>query len=301
MLFGLLMISLQGLVFYRILRNMGPQTSGARREEKKLALEHGNVVTPQELHGHGKLYFVPVGRQAIPAESLADYYRKKFEMEITVLPPVKLEPSACVPARHQCIAEEVMGAMANASPEIARNPESAMIALTDEDIFPRELGWNFTYSLHSARIGVVSSRRMDPAVWGDPPNETVRPANMRQMLTKYIAMEYFHLADSFDPSSVLFTPLIPDGGPDDISESDLHPEESAFGLRGKPFPCLYFAYSYKRHEIKPEEPVLSDCEYRNPAASIDDEIFETNLGWGHITERAVEKSPQDFRAAAFSS
>jgi len=68
-----------------------------------------------------------------------------------------------VPERNQCIAEEVIGAMASAYSDIARNPESVMIALTDEDIFPKELGWNFTYSLHSARLGVVSTRRMDPA------------------------------------------------------------------------------------------------------------------------------------------
>ena len=154
--------------------------------------------------------------------SLAEYYANKFGIQVYILPEVKLAPAACVPERNQCIAEEVIGAMTNAYSDIARNPESVMIALTDEDIFPKDLGWKFTYSLHSDRIGVVSTRRMDPEFWGDRPNNALMLASTKQMLTKYIALEYFHLSESFDPTSVLFSPLTPNGGPDNIYESDLH-------------------------------------------------------------------------------
>ena len=251
-------------------------------------VEHGPVANPEELHGHGKLYFVPVGRQAIFVRSLAEYYANKFGIQVYMLPEVKLAPSACVPERNQCIAEEVMAAMAAAYPEIARNPESAMIALTDEDIFPLELGWEFTYSLHSDRIGVVSTRRMDPAFWGDRPDNALRLASTRQMLTKYIAIEYFHLPESFDPTSVMFSPLTPNGGSDDIYESDLHSEASANGMRGKPFPCLFFSYSYKTHQIRAENPALSDCAYHNPVTTTEEEEFETNLGWGLVAQRSMD-------------
>jgi YD repeat-containing protein len=252
------------------------------------AVEHGRVANPEDLHGHGKLYFVPVGRQAIFVRSLATYYAEKFGIQIYILPEVKLGPAACVPERNQCIAEEVMGAMTNAYPEIARNPESVMIALTDEDIFPLKLGWEFTYSLHSARVGVVSTRRMDPAFWGGPQDPALRLASTRQMLTKYVAMEYFHLPDSFDPTSVMFSPLTPNGGPDDIYESDLHSEASANGQRGNPFPCLFFSYSYKTHQVKTEAPLLSNCEYHNSVATTDEENFETNLGWGLVAQRTMD-------------
>src|SRR5260370_15221074 len=33
-----------------------------------LPVEHGDVVRPNELQGHGRLYFVAVGRQVIPVE-----------------------------------------------------------------------------------------------------------------------------------------------------------------------------------------------------------------------------------------
>ena len=254
---------------------------------KKLEVEHGNPVGAAELHAHGKLYFVPVGRQAISVESLAEYYRQKFGIEITTLPLVKLPASACVRDRGQCIAEEVMAAMSNTYPEVARN-SGTMIAFTDEDIFPSELGWDFTYSLHSARIGVVSTRRMDPSFWGDPPNNAYRLAATKQMVTKYIGLQYFHLTESFDPSSVLFSPLTPDGGPDEIYESDVHPEASANGQRGTGYPCFSFTYSYQEHTVKPEQPFLYNCEYHNPVNSTDEEIFETDLFWAQFTQRSLD-------------
>lgn len=254
----------------------------------RYAVEHGRVANPEELHGHGKLYFVPVGRQAIFVRSLAEYYAQKFGTQIYLLPEVKLAPSACVPERNQCIAEAVIGAMANAYSDIARNPESVMIALTDEDIFPKGLGWNFTYSLHSDRMGVVSTRRMDPAFWGGPPDNAARLASTKQMLTKYIALEYFHLPESFDPTSVLFSPLTPNDGPDDIYESDLHSEASANGSRGSSFPCLFFSYSYNTHEIKTDEPLLSNCEHDNFVSTTDVENFDTNLAWGQVKQRSMD-------------
>jgi YD repeat-containing protein len=251
-------------------------------------VEHGNVVQPGELRGHGKLYFVPVGRQAIPVQSLADYYQQKFGIQVTVLPAVEVAPADCIPERKQCVAEELVAEMTKTYGDVARNPESVMIALTDEDIFSRELGWNFTYSYHSARIGIVSSRRMNPAFWGEPSSETVMLASTKQMLTKYVAMQYFHLLKSYDPTSILYTPFTPNGGADDIFESDLHAEESANGLRGTPYACLYFSYSYQTHKINLDEPFLSECRFDNPATSTDMELFETNLGSGQVIERTID-------------
>src|SRR6266704_2365728 len=71
-------------------------------------VDHGGVVQPTELQGHGTLYFVPMGRQAIPAQSLADYYEQKFQIKITMLPAVDVESSSCEPSRNQCSAEAMI-------------------------------------------------------------------------------------------------------------------------------------------------------------------------------------------------
>jgi YD repeat-containing protein len=128
---------------------------------------------------------------------------------------------------------------------------------------------------------------MDPAFWGGAPNEAVRLASTRQMLTKYVAMEYYHVPPSFDPTSAMRSPLTPNGGSDELYESDLHPEESANGRRGNPSPCLFFSYSYETHKVTLDEPVLSDCEYPHPAHA-GEETFDTNLGWGHLTQRSLD-------------
>ncbi len=250
-------------------------------------VEHGDAVRPEELHGHGQLYFVPVGAQAIPVQSLADYYLEKFGTQITVLPQVDIRAADCVPERRQCVAEELEAEMTTAYAEIARNPDSVMIALTDEDIFPRELGWRFTYSLHGVRIGIVSTRRMNPAFWGGQPNDAARLASTKQMLTKYVAMMYYRIPASFDPTSVMYTPLKPNGGSDDLHESDLHPEASANGRRGTPYPCLSFTYSYQKHEIMPVDSALTDCKYGIPVHA-EEEAFEVILPSGALLQRSLD-------------
>jgi len=93
---------------------------------------------------------------------------------------------ACAKA---CIAEELILAAKRAHRKIADDPDSTMIVLTDEDLYPRSLGWKFTYAFYSDyRFGIVSTHRMNPAVWHDPPNDEKTLASTRQMLTYYIAL-----------------------------------------------------------------------------------------------------------------
>jgi YD repeat-containing protein len=260
-----------------------------RRPPGGVPVEHGGLVRPDELEKYGKLYFIPMGRQAIPVQSLADYYRGKFNLEITILPEAPLEAGDCVPPRRKCIAEEMILTMKRTYPGLARDPDSVMIILTDEDLFPRSLGWDFTYSFHAGyRFGIVSTRRTDPAFWGDPPNDAERLAGTRQMLTKYIALMYLHVPISYDPSSVMYQPLTPNGGPDDLYESDIHSEESANGLRGSGWPCLRFIYSYETGELHPYSPSATDCRSLPQLRATGEEAFETELGLGQFVEHAMD-------------
>lgn len=273
---------------FRIPRTRNQQDYRRNPLPGQLPVQHGGVARPEELHGHGKLYFVPVGKQGIPVQTLADYYVQKFGIRVTVLPHVDLRKSDCVAARKQCVAEELAADMTSAYSEIARDPNSVMIALTDEDIFPRSMGWEYTNGFHWTRIAIVSSRRMDPAFFGDPPNYSIKLSSTKQILSKNVALLYFHVPESFDPTSVMFTPLTPDAGPDDIYESDLHPEDSVNGRLGKSFPCLYFSYSYQTHKMTADSPVLSDCRFGNPVSSTREENFETSLGYGRLTQRSID-------------
>jgi YD repeat-containing protein len=263
-------------------------------------------VKPEELQAQGKLYFVPMGSQAISAQSLAAYYRQKFNLVVTVLPSVALKPETCVPSRNQCIAEEMIIEAKHACPRIAHKAESMFIVLTDEDIFPRSLGWEFTYGLMpSAHTAIVATHRMDPGYWGDPPSPAVKLASAKQMLTKYVARIVFRVPISYDPTSVMYQPLTPEGRSDDLYESDLHSEESANGLRGEDGSCLLFKYSYSTRRLTIPNPQITAC-YQMPAVySTDEETFALALRDGWFVQRSMDLQmdstpPIDF-ARSYSS
>ena len=269
------------------------------------AVVHGDVLRPDELEAHGKLYFLPMGRQAVPVESLAAYYRDKFEIEVTVLPEVAIDSTAYDSPRRQYIAEEMILDMKRAEPKIARAADSVIIILTDEDIYPRSLGWEFTYSFYTGyKFAVVSSHRNDPAFWDStkPHDAGKQLAGMKQMLTKYIAMLYFHLPHSFDPTSIMYQPLTPNGGSDNLYESDLHSEESANGFRGSGWPCLFYSYSYRTGAMRRLTPFVEECGRLPEPTSTEEEVFETLLSSGEFFEFArdfeLDSAPRiDFNRA----
>jgi YD repeat-containing protein len=232
-----------------------------------------------------------MGRQVVQVESLAAYYRDKFKIEVTVLPEVAIDSAAYDSPRSQYIAEEMILEMKRAQPNIARAAESIIIILTDEDIYPRSLGWKFTYSFHTGyKFAVVSSHRNDPAFWDSskPHDAAEQLAGMKQMLTKYIAMLYFHLPHSFDPTSIMYQPLTPNGGSDNLYESDLHSEESANGFRGSGWPCLFYSYSHRTGAMRRLSPFVQECGHLPVPASPQEEIFETLLSSGEFFQFALD-------------
>ena len=278
-----------------------------RRSHRRVgvAVVHGNIIHASDLVHSGALYFVPMGRQVISAQSLAEYYAKKFEIEINVLAQVPLDASACQPDRQQCTAEEMILAAKRAYPTIAADPDAVMFILTDEDLYSRSLGWDFTYSYHCPRFAVVSTHRMDPAFWGDPPSDDGRLANTHQILTDHIAELYFHIPRSYDPSSLMYWPLTPNGGKDDLFESDLHSEESVNGRRGDGYPCLSFSYSYNSGTITPWPRFVHDCYEDADPRSPQQETFQVELAHGQLVQRSLDlrlesTPPIEFRRSYLS-
>jgi YD repeat-containing protein len=198
-----------------------------------------------QLQGEGAVYLVPIGPQAIRPESLLEHYQSKFHLKLQVLPPLPLEPRAFDAKRKQYILEEMIGQMKRAHPELVPDTRAVMIALTNEDIYARSNGEEYvcTYRIES-RYAVVSTRRMDDTFWGSPAKPDLTLRRLEHTLTKDIAVLHYNLSLSADPESVLDSETLPDPRPDDIWESDVHPEESAYGLTGEHY-CLILLYSYR--------------------------------------------------------
>jgi YD repeat-containing protein len=302
---SLVFLAALGLVAYRVFSKPGflqGLPRGFDQVPNEHAVMHGAVAKPDELQHHGKLYFVPMGRQAFPVESLAAYYRDKFKIEVTVLGEVPPGADSYDMARNQYVADDMILDMKRAYPKIATSPQTVMLILTDEDIYPRALGWRFAYSYHVGyRWAVVSSRRNDPAFWNHrkPHNPVEQLAGFKQMLTKYIALTYFRLPHSFDPTSIMYQPLTPNGGSDELYESDLHSEESVNGRRITGWPAFCYAYSYKTGALRLLAASVDDTgRLADPEST--DEMFETQLASGEFFQfmldfRLDSAPPIEFR------
>jgi YD repeat-containing protein len=298
---SMVIMALLGLATYYLVNNSefmqafraatNPNSQKYQIMQRERPVVHGSVVAPDQLESHGKLYFVGMGRQAFPVESLAAYYGDKFKIDVSVLPAIPIAGDAYDASRKQYVAEEMILQMKLAHPSIVRATDAVIIILTDEDVYPKSLGWKFTPSFRmDGRFAVISSRRNDPVYQktGAAIQPQTQLAGMKRSLTKYIAMLYFHLPISSDPTSVMFQPLDTSAGGDDLYESDLHPEESANGLRGSGWPCLFYSYSYETHVIKQLSPFVQDCEYWRQPASVHEEIFETQLGTGEFFQFSMD-------------
>jgi YD repeat-containing protein len=103
----------------------------------------------------------------------------------------------------------------------------------------------------------------------------------------------------------MYQPLTPNGGPDNLYESDLHSEESANGRRGKGWPCLTFTYAYDSGEITPSQELVNDCYEDASPRSTEQASFQIELAHGQFVQRNLDlqldsKPPIAFRRSYLS-
>lgn len=170
---------------------------------------------PAALHGSGQVYFVPIGD--FPSDvmmKLVVYYREKYGLPISVLsaPHQKIVVQAMNEKRGQYVAEEITRILGMAV--VAFEPDSTLIALTEEDIYIREFNWKYVLGYRSGRRAVVSSARMADEIPNDHERQEVR---LRKMVTKYIGMLHYRLPASSHCRSPLYNQI---GGPEDLDPMD---------------------------------------------------------------------------------
>ena len=131
-------------------------------------------------------------------------------MHVSVLPPLSsVNPAMLDTAnskRSQLTAEEVILAVRSQHPTLIRDPRTRVIAVTAQDMhIKRRESWRFALSLRSNEntIAVVSYARMDPANFGNTPDEELLRSRLRKMIFKNIGIMCYSLPVSQDPKSVL--------------------------------------------------------------------------------------------------
>ncbi len=153
-----------------------------------------------------RLLFVPIGD--FPEDWLDDLvsrYQPTLERRIEVLPPMPIDSSLVDPARRQLVAEKVVMLIMDTYPPAADDPRVAIIGLTTQDMYIQEFSWRFAFAFRvDDRIAVVSSARMDPVFYGEPPDRALLETRFRKMLTKNIGHVYHHRPLSRDPRNVMY-------------------------------------------------------------------------------------------------
>ena len=160
----------------------------------------------QTLRGSGVVFLVPLGDfPAATAESLADYYRKRFKIEVKTLPAIGLTDTVKNAQRNQLVAEKLITLLKEARPELVHDPAAFVIGLTHDDIYIEHRDWQYAFSWRQeGKYAVASSSRLNE---GGPLKETSEEQasiRFRKIVTKNIGLLYYHLSQSDDPRSVLY-------------------------------------------------------------------------------------------------
>jgi YD repeat-containing protein len=151
------------------------------------------------------VYLVPLG--LIEGESLdwaPVYYKSKFAVEATVLPPVPLDPELIDRTREQVIAEKSIEFVQRKYPQLAADPSALLIAVTSSDMYIRSLSWSYAENFRTqGRFALISSARLHPPTLMERLNPEWLNSRLQKLLTKNLAILYFDLPMSSDYTSLL--------------------------------------------------------------------------------------------------
>jgi predicted Zn-dependent protease len=138
-------------------------------------------------------------------DRLQTYFRDKYGLELSVLPAIPLASDVADRSRQQVVGERLIEAMSAASPPDGAS--SVVIGLTRFDMMLEgKPEWSFAFSLRDnpRRMAVISTARMDPRNFGQPPDDDLLFHRMAKMVAKNVGILYLGLALSTDPASVMY-------------------------------------------------------------------------------------------------
>jgi YD repeat-containing protein len=158
-----------------------------------------------QLHVRRRLYLVAVGSSAHDeVQYLARFLEQECDLRAQVLHDMELPERGFDVSRQQWIAEMLIDAMARNFPDIAQDSDARIMGVIDSDIYPRSIGWNFTFNYrHRNKYAVLQTARLNPAFSGRKPNLTIMTERLRKTVLKCLGLLYFDFQDSSRPQSVM--------------------------------------------------------------------------------------------------
>lgn len=264
---------------------------------------NGPVARLDELKGTGRIYLVQMGAHKDPysLDDFAHWLNTKYSLDVRVLPPTPIDPSAWNASRRQYVAESLYEQTKRDHPDLAADPDAYLIAFTDFDIYTIRGSWKSVFTQRdSRRAAIISSEGMQDLpspvrlqsgasrADGARVAQEHFQARMRRILLKDVALLYWHLTLNRDPTSLLQIRLDPDLPTEDIYESDVDPARSPQG-ENVAEPCVYFDYTAERGIAPRPGPFIRQCA--DPTELDDDnsiETFELDLRFGLLLDRRTD-------------
>jgi YD repeat-containing protein len=158
---------------------------------------------------HGGVYLVHLGEPStIDLEPLRDYYQQALGLDVTILPPARLDPAAFDDERQQLVAERVIDVMRETAGSIADDTDAVVIGVVEQDMYIAEYDWAYALNFRTGeRFAVVSTARMTESADAAPSEPGVVLSRLRKMVTKNLGVLLYRLPLSDDPASVFYSQI----------------------------------------------------------------------------------------------
>jgi predicted Zn-dependent protease len=209
------LITLVGLFSVGLLLAGSPGSATGRRPSA--SLERATVYIPAP--PGRRVFLAPLGNfPADTVESLVDFYRQKYGLEINVLNVMPIDPDARDVARDQLVAEELIESMRFSYPVVTNDTGAVVIGLVTEDVYTRtRTDWDWAFGVRAeGRFAVVSTARMTAELLAR--REDRERSRLRKMVTRDIGILYYGMPLNDDPRSVLNERLLSVEDLDQLSE-----------------------------------------------------------------------------------
>lgn len=201
-------------------------------EELELCLETQHELDDTAAHsceGQGRrVCLLALGQvDAGLMRSLVDYYRDRYGLPISVIQPTFVPADMVDHQRGQLRAWELMDYSRIRGAQSFFGPEIVLIGITPVDIFNEYSHYSWVFGVKTAPeepLAVISTFRMQPEIYGDPPDDELFQTRVRKMVSRYIGVLYYELPESPDPQSPLFNSIGGLADLDVMSEAPIAPE-----------------------------------------------------------------------------
>ena len=166
-----------------------------------------------------RICLVPLGRiSSSLVDHLVNHYRDQYGLDVTVLGPASVPAELEDPLREQVDGIALVDYMVRLFPNEDSDPDAVLIGITVVDLYDSTSHFRYVFGVKGTPAdpkGLVSTFRMDPQFYGEPPDVELLRSRTRKMLSKYIGFLYYGLPTSSDPESPMFNSIL---GPEDLDQ-----------------------------------------------------------------------------------